>query len=113
MDENFAAAHLHPPDSPGVDEQLADGNPEFAEACRADMRKITPGLIEWGTELFTRSARWGLIWRADFYEPQRKILIPPTRVVRWTTGDGGIGTLVSGGKNGKLELKPQNASCAH
>jgi hypothetical protein len=104
MDKNFINTYLHPPGSPGDDEQLVDGNPEFAEAGRADMKNITKGRIEWGTEMFTHSKRWGLIWRADFSEPERKIQIPPTRVVRWMTDDGGIGTLVSCGKNEKLEL---------
>ena len=92
--------------SPAPDELPAQGDPDFADACRADMVTISKGAVRWDTELFSHSPRWGLIWRADFSEPERAIPISPTRVVRWATDDGGIGTIVSVGKHDELKLKP-------
>ena len=105
MSAEFVDLYPHPSLSPAPDEIAAPGDPDFAEACRADMAAISKGAIRWDTELFTHSPRWGIIWRADFSEPERAIAISPTRVVRWVTDDGGIGTFVSVGKNEGLTLK--------
>lgn len=77
----------------------------FAEACREDMRTICEWPLQWDIELFTTSPQWGLIWRADFSEPTRPVPVSPTRVMRWVTRTGDLGTYVSVGKNDPLVLK--------
>jgi len=95
-------SYFGPPASP-ENELPAAEDAEFGAGCRADMAAMTNGDIKWETQLFTRSERWGLIWRADFWRPQRDQL-HPTRVVCWKTDEGRLGTVLSHRENKKLEL---------
>ena len=105
--ERSSLDNFCPPDTPEVDEQLAARDPHLAEVGRERMAGIVKGRIVWERELFTRSKKWGLIWRADFSEPDRQVPIPPTRVVQWIRADGEVSVLVSSywGK-GALKLRP-------
>jgi hypothetical protein len=63
------------------------------------------GAVVWEDQLLTRSPKWGLIWRADFWEPKRNNQDFPSRVTCWKNDSGETGMTVSAGQYGKLELK--------
>lgn len=73
---------------------------------RKMLEDVTPGPIEWGNSLSTRSAKWGVMWRVDFTESLRKLQWYPTRATCWWNSEGGFGMRVDASENkGKLELK--------
>ena len=95
---------FQPPESPEGELQAA-ADPEFAAECRANIVAMTNGGVEWGAELFSHNERWGLVWRADFWQSSQHRHLNPTRVVHWRTDQGGPGTLLSNRETNRLELK--------
>lgn len=79
-----------PPSIADEGEQPAPGDPALAAACYAALDSVVHEDAVWGTATFTRSERWGLIFRNSFYEPRRKFR-SITRVTAWKTSDGGLG----------------------
>jgi hypothetical protein len=98
-------SYFNPPECPAEDEQPAAEDPELAAKGREDVRGMSNGPVVWEAELFTHSEKWGLIWRADFWDPRRRHQDHPARIVRWRIDGGGLGTVVSLRENEKLELK--------
>ena len=96
-------SYFQPPESP-EGERPAVADPAFAADCRANIFAMTKGSVVWEAELFTYNERWGLVWRADFRQSNRKAQLYPTRVVYWRTDQGGPGTIISNRQNKKLEL---------
>ena len=104
MDQVRMNSYWHPPASP-AGEAPAVGDPQFAASCRADIASIVKSPVDWGAQLFTENKSWGLVWRAEFSEPNRTLQSYPTRVVFWKTDEGGLGTFVSTMDNGILAQK--------
>jgi hypothetical protein len=90
------------PPEPGVDEQPATEDPAYIANCQADVRSMSKGPVVWGTQLLTHSEKWGLIWRADFWKPERKNQGDPIRVACWKNDKGETGMTISGCKHKKL-----------
>ena len=101
--ENAEAAFCPPEPSP--DEQPATVDPEFLASCHADVTSMTNGPVVWVDQLLSRSPKWGLVWRADFWEPKRNNQDYPSRVTCWKSDNGEFGMTVSGCQHDKLELK--------
>ena len=99
-----AEASCCPPE-PGPDERPAADNPEFLANCRADVVSMSNGPVVWQDQLLTRSPKWGLVWRADFWDPKSNNQLYPCRVACWKNDSGELGMTVSGCQHGKLELK--------
>lgn len=101
---NAAAASICPVE-PGSDERIATEDSEFVARCRAEVYSMSGGSVSWEDQLLTRSPRWGLIWRADFWPCQPSGKKYPSRVACWRTDDGRCGTTISGLQHDKLKLR--------
>jgi hypothetical protein len=93
------------PPEPSPEEQPAAEDPTFLASCRADVVSMSGGPVVWGDQLLTHSPKWGLIWRADFWNPKVPDQLHPSRITCWKNDDGELGTTVSGGQHAKLALK--------
>jgi hypothetical protein len=79
----------HPPLSPGNDE-LSFDDERFLQRCHAHASRTILNLkLEMTQEAVTRSKDWGLVWRADFRFPNRKLSSPTTvdRFMCWEKGE--------------------------
>jgi hypothetical protein len=99
-----AEAFFCPPE-PSSEEQPAAEDPAFLANCHADVASMSGGPVVWGDQLLTRSPKWGLIWRADFWNPRLPDQLYPSRITCWKNDDGELGTTFSGGQHPKLTLK--------
>jgi hypothetical protein len=77
---------------------------DSVRACRADVRPLTKGRIRWDAEVVTESEKCGLIWRADFSEPDHEPPISPSRVMRWWNDEGSYSLFVRVGRHEPLRL---------
>jgi hypothetical protein len=93
------------PPEPSSDEQPAAEDPEFLANCRADVISMMNGPVVWEGQLLTRSPKWGLVWRADFWDPKNSAQLYPSRITCWKNDKGELGMTVSGCQHDKLELK--------
>ena len=93
------------PAEPDPDEHIAAEDSEFVARCRAEVCSMSGGPVTWEAQLLTRSPRWGLVWRADFWDPESSGKKYPSRVACWRADDGRYGTTISGLQHDKLELK--------
>jgi hypothetical protein len=93
------------PPEPSADEQPADDDAGFAASCRADVVSMAKGPVVWEGQLLTYSPKWGLVWRADFWERDRNNQDFPSRVACWKHENGESGMTLSGCQYSKLELK--------
>jgi len=55
--------------------------------------------------LVTSSPRWGIVWRADFWDPSIANQLYASRVCCWKNDAGELGMTVSALQHGKLTLK--------
>jgi hypothetical protein len=92
------------PPEPSLDEQPTAGDPEFLASCRADVVAMSGGAVTWEDQLVTRSPRWGLVWRADFWDPNISNQLYPSRVACWKNDAGESGMTVSALQHDKLAL---------
>ena len=94
------------PPEPSPDERPADEDPEFLASCRADVISMADGPVVWEGQLLTRSPRWGLVWRADYWEVKKNNQANPSRVTCWRSDSGEFGMTVSGCDHPKLNSTP-------
>jgi len=93
------------PPAPSPDEQSAVGDPAFLSKCRSDVAAMSGGSVVWEDQLVTRSPRWGLVWRADYWDPSISHPLYPIRVACWENDAGESGMTVSALQHDKLTLK--------
>jgi hypothetical protein len=93
------------PPEPSPDEQPVAGDPEFLSKCRADVVAMCGGAVVWEDQLVTRSPTWGLVWRADYWDPSLSNPLYPSRVACWKNDAGESGMTVSALQHDKLTLK--------
>jgi hypothetical protein len=100
---NSAEAAFCPPE-PSPEERPADEDPEFLASCRADVISMANGPVVWAGQRFTRSPKWGLVWRADFWEAKENNQSYPSRVTCWKSDTGECGMTISGLQHNPLEF---------
>jgi hypothetical protein len=93
------------PPEPAPDERAAPEDPAFLAQCHADVVSMCKGPVVWVSQLTTRSPKWGLVWRADFWGPKGQQALWPQRVACWKSDGGQLGMTISGAQHTKLELK--------
>jgi hypothetical protein len=94
------------PPEPEDGENMASDEPDFVSHCQAEVVAMADGPVVWTDQLLTHSQKWGLIWRADYWEHNQENEDDPTRVVCFRRSDGVFGMTISGCQHGKLSLKP-------
>jgi hypothetical protein len=88
-----------PPVEP-IDERPTLDDFAFAAECLTALNDI-PITKSWqfGTAVVTRTAAWGLVWRADFAIPGESLAPLVNRVVCWKDPDGHIALMFAIGQN--------------
>jgi hypothetical protein len=100
----YAESCMCPPE-PSPDEQSAANDPDFIASCHADVAKVSKGPVVIDGQLLTRSPTFGLVWRADVWNSERKDQLSPLRVACWKKDNGELGMTISGQAHPKLALK--------